>query len=162
MGSQFNNLIQSKSIASITPQQILDAGEPVFFDVMTSADIASINRLVQAYSRIHAPTYGQPIPLTGALNDSVGDGDVLTPNTNEIAKIISIRCSNANGTDPIEVDLTIGGQTVDSLMIDPMGSTNSLTGRDLTIGKNLPLAVVCTSGDPNDLSTSVISILVVQ
>jgi len=60
------------------------------------------------------------------------------------------------------VDLTIGGQTVDSLMIDPMGSTNSLTGRDLTIGKNLPLAVVCTSGDPNDLSTSVISILVVQ
>jgi len=101
MGSQFNNLIQSKSIASITPQQILDAGKPVFFDVMTSADIASINRLVQAYSRIHAPTYGQPIPLTGALNDSVGDGDVLTPNTNEIAKIISIRCSNANGTDPI-------------------------------------------------------------
>ena len=161
MGSQFNNLIQSKSIASITPQQILDAGKPVFFDVMTSADIASINRLIQAYSRIHTPTYGQPIPTTGAVTVAVGDGDIFTPSTNEVARIIGIEVSNL-GPAPIEANLTIGGQTVDALVINPTDSTRSLTARDLFVDKNLPIGIQATLGDPNDLSTSVISILVVQ
>ena len=161
MGSQFNNLIQSKSIASITPQQILDAGKPVFFDVMTSADIASINRLVQAYSRIHAPTYGQPIPLSGKITAGDGNGAIYTPNSTEIARIVSIKVTNGGGA-PMTANLTIGGQTYEQISIDPTNPAFSLTARDLLIDKNLPIGITATSGSPADLTTSVISILVVQ
>ena len=161
MGSQFNNLIQSKSIASINPQQILAAGSPVFFDVMTSADIASINRLIQAYSRIHTPTYGQPIPLSGQITAGDGNGAIYTPETTQIARIVSIQVTNGGGA-PMTANLTIGGQTYEQIVIDPTTPTFSLTARDLMIDKNLPIGITATSGSPADLSTSVISILVVQ
>jgi hypothetical protein len=63
--SQFNTLVQGLSIASITPQQILAAGSPIFLDIKTSSDINSINTLIQSYARIHAPTYGQPNEAIG-------------------------------------------------------------------------------------------------
>jgi hypothetical protein len=53
--SQFNTLVQGLSIASITPQQILAAGEPIFLDIRTSSDINSINTLIQSYAQNTRP-----------------------------------------------------------------------------------------------------------
>ena len=59
-------------------------------------------------------------------------------------------------------NLTIGGQTYEQISIDPTNPAFSLTARDLLIDKNLPIGITATSGSPADLTTSVISILVVQ
>lgn len=161
MPSQFQALLQGQSIGSITPQQILAAGQPVFLDIRTNADISSINKLIESYARIHAPTFGQPIPLTGKITTADGNGAIFTPGSTEIARIVSIQVTNGGGA-PMTANLTIGGQTYEQIVIDPTTPTFSLTARDLMVDKNLPVGITATSGSPADLTTSVISILVVQ
>ena len=161
MASQFNNLIQSKSIASINPQQILAAGSPVFFDVLTSADIAAINRLIQAYSRIHAPTYGQAIPRSGLNSSVVGVGTLLEPSSTEIRKVMTIDVTNA-GADPIAGTISIGSSQVFQFAIDPANTSPLPLTFALTIDAGLFLSVNVSSGTASDLTTSCASVLVVQ
>ena len=162
MPSQFNELIQSKSIASITPQQILAAGEPVFFDIQTSADINAINKLIQSYARIHTPTYGQPIPMSGSINSIDGAGVVLAPGSNEMRKIVRINVVNAGGV-PVVGTITLGGMVVVGFAADPSSTTIiEQQSQNLFASKNLPLAVTVTSGTASDLTTNVASLLVVQ
>jgi len=161
MPSQFNNLLKSKSIGSITAQQILDAGQPVFFDVMTSSDIAAINRLIQSYSRIHAPTYGQPIPLTGLVSSAVGSEVILAPSSNEVRKIFGIAVTNAGGA-PIAGSVTLGGVQIAEIAALPSSTSTVAIHGDLFATKNLQLATVVASGTASELTTSCVSVLVVQ
>ena len=160
MPSQFNELIQSQSIASITPQQILAAGEPVYLDINTNADIMSINKLIQAYGRIHAPTYGQPIPLSGLVSSVVGSEVILAPASNEVRKVLAINVENAGGA-PVLGSLTIGGVQFADFAADP-ASTATITVSELYSTKILPIAAVISAGTPSDLTTKLCSVLVVQ
>lgn len=162
MPSQFNNLIQSKSIASITPQQILAAGQPVFFDILTSPDITAINKLIQGYSRIHAPTYGQPIPLSGSISSTVGAGEVLEPTANEIRKIFAGSVTNAGGGAPVVGSLALGGMEIASFVANPSSTSSISLQAGLFASFNLPVTVSVSSGDASDLTTSIASLLVVQ
>ena len=160
MPSQFNTLVQGLSIASITPQQILAAGEPIFLDIRTSADINSINTLIQSYARIHAPTYGQPIPGSEKVTTRVGNGTILTPGVSEIRKLMG--CSLLNvGEDLIEGILTIGGVAINSFSAEP-GTTVVEVRDGVFFSTNLPIAVSISEGDPATVSTKIASILVVQ
>jgi hypothetical protein len=102
--SQFNTLVQGLSIASITPQQILSAGSPIFLDIRTASDINSINTLIQSYARIHSPAYGQPIAGSGLNTSKIGTGTVLAPDVNEVARVMGINFTNS-GAAPVELDL---------------------------------------------------------
>jgi len=161
MSSQFNTLVQAKSIASITPQQILGAGSPVFFDIMTSSDIATINRLIQAYSRIHAPTYGQPIPLSGSVDSGVGAKTILAPGNNEIRKVIAVDFTN-EGAAPITGELTLGGVVLTSFAANPASTASATLSNEIFCSNNLQLAVTVLSGTAGDLTSQVASLLVVQ
>ena len=160
MPSQFNELIQSQSIASITPQQILAAGEPVFLDIQTTPDINAINKLIQAYGRIHAPTYGQPIPLSGLISSVAGSEVILAPNSNEVRKVLAINVTNA-GAAPVVGSLTIGGVQFADFAADP-ASTVTIAVSELYSTKILPIAAVISAGTPSDLTTKLCSVLVVQ
>jgi hypothetical protein len=162
MPSQFNTLVQGLSIDSITPQQILAAGSPVFLDINTNADISSINKLIQSYARIHTPTYGQPIPMSGSISSIDGAGTVLAPSSNEMRKIIRINVVNAGGV-PVVGTITLGGMVVAGFAADPTSTTIiEQQSQNLFASKNLPLAVTVTSGTASDLTTNVASLLVVQ
>jgi hypothetical protein len=160
MSSQFNNLIKSKSIASITPQQILAAGESIFLDVKTSSDLNSINKAIPAYQHIHSPNYGQPIPLSGSVVSVDGAETLLAPGNNEIRKIISINVENTGGA-PVLYAFTLGGMIVAIGAADP-SATSIVSIGELYASKTLPLAVAITSGTAGDLTSSVASILVAQ
>jgi len=160
MPSQFQSLLQGQSISSITPQQILAAGSPVFLDIQTNADIAAINKLIQSYGRIHAPTYGQPIPLTGLVSSAVGSEVILAPSSNEVRKIFGIAVTNAGGA-PIAGSVTLGGVQLADFAALP-SSTSTVAIGDLFATKNLQLATVVASGTASDLTTSCVSVLVVQ
>ena len=160
MPSQFQSLLQGQSISSITPQQILAAGSPVFLDIQTNADIGAINKLIQSYGRIHAPTYGQPIPLTGLVSSAVGSEVILAPSSNEVRKIFGIAVTNAGGA-PIAGSVTLGGVQLADFAALP-SSTSTVAIGDLFATKNLQLAAVVASGTASDLTTSCVSVLVVQ
>ena len=159
--SQFNTLVQGLSIASITPQQILAAGEPIFLDIRTSSDINSINTLIQSYARIHAPTYGQPIPGSGAVSSLVGAGQISGLGPSEIRKLIACSLINA-GIEPVIGTLTIGGVGVAALIADPSATTVVTLPAGVFFSANLPIAVFIASGLPGDLTTQIASISVIQ
>lgn len=161
MPSQFNTLVQGLSIESITPQQILAAGEPIFLDIKTTSDINSINTLIQSYARIHAPTYGQPIPLSGLVSSAEGSEALLEPNSNEIRKVIAIDVANA-GAAPITGTITLGGVYYVAFASNPAETAALALPSELYASKSLPIAVVVTSGTASDLTTTLASILVVQ
>jgi len=162
MSTQFNNLIKSKSIATLTPQQILAAGESIFLDVKTSPDINTINKAIPAYSHIHAPFYGRPIPLSGVVSSVDGSETLLAPGTNEVREIIAINGENTGGA-PIVFDITLGGMIVSlANLAGPTATGIAVIPSQLYASKNLPLAVVVTSGTAAELTTSCASILISQ
>jgi len=163
MSSEFQNLIKTESIGSITPAQILDAGSNIFFDVQTSPDINAINKAIPAYANIHAPIYGQPIPLSGKVVYVVGAETLLAPSANEVHRILAINATHTGGGAPIVFDITLGGMIISvGNTVTPAGTVNILTGREVFADNNLPLAVSVTSGTVGDLTSSVASILVTQ
>ena len=160
--SQFNTLVQGLSIASITPQQILAAGEPIFLDIRTSSDINSINTLIQSYARIHAPTYGQPIPESGLVSTLAGDGSLLAPTQNQIRRVYAIAVTNTGVGAPIVANLFIGGVKVASGTVAPGEFATLSLPSGFSSSNNLPLTMAASSGTSADLTTSCASILVVQ
>ena len=160
--SQFNTLVQGLSIASITPQQILAAGEPIFLDIRTSSDINSINSLIQSYARIHAPTYGQPIPESGLVSTLVGDGSLLAPTQNQVRRIYAITVTNTGGGAPIVAELSIGGVMVATATVAPAQVATLTLPSGFSSSNNLPLTMLASSGASGDLTTSCASILVIQ
>ena len=154
--------MQGLSIASITPQQILAAGEPIFLDIRTSSDINSINTLIQSYARIHAPTYGQPIPGSGLVSTLAGDGTLLAPTQNQIRRIYAIAVTNLGAVSPIVSDLFIGGVKVASVSVAPQTTETVSIPAGFSSSYNLPLTMVASSGLAPDQLTSCASILVIQ
>jgi len=162
MPSQFNTLVQGQSISSITPQQLLAAGEPIFLDIKTTTDINSINSLIQAYARVHAPTYGQPIPNTGLISTLIGDGNLLEPTQNQVRRVYAVSVTNTGGGAPVVAELSIGGVLVGEATVAP-GTFASFTLPSIFSSSFLlPLSMAATSGTPADLTTSCASILVIQ
>jgi len=163
MPSEFQNLIKTKSIGSITPSQILDAGSNIFFDVQTSQDINAINNAIPAYSNIHAPFFGQPIPLSGAVGSVDGSETLLAPSSNEVRRVIAIDATNTGGGAPIVFDITLGGMIISfGNICAPATTVNIISDANIFASKNLPLAVSVTSGTAGELTSSVASILVTQ
>jgi len=160
MSSEFQTLVQGQSITSITPQQILAAGSPVFLDIQTNADIGAINKLIQSYARIHAPTYGQPIPLTGLVSSAIGSEVILAPSSNEVRKVFGVSVTNAGGA-PVVGSIALGGVQIADFVANP-SSTATVSIGDLFSTKTLQLAAVVTSGTASDLTTKCVSVLVVQ
>jgi hypothetical protein len=163
MPSQFNTLVQGLNIEDITPQQILAAGKPIFLDITTSSDINSINTLIQSWSRIHAPTFGQPIPGSGKLFSRINTGSIIAASGNEVRLVLSVSYTNA-GAAPVTLDLALDNIVIQSnVAIGPAETQVAVIPEHLFVDSVLtPLRVTVLTGDGALLSTSALSILVVQ
>jgi hypothetical protein len=161
--SQFNTLIQGRSISSITPQQILAAGEPIFLDTQASSDINSINTLIQSWTRIHAPTFGQPIPRSGKLFSRVNTGSIVAASNNEVRLVMSVNFTNSSAA-PTEVQLELDNSIVmANIAVAPAETLVATLPSHLYIDSVLVnLKVTVNSGDGALLTTEALSMLVVQ
>ena len=160
--SQFNTLVQGLSIASITPQQILAAGSPIFLDIRTSADINSINTLIQSYARIHSPAYGQPIAGSGLSSNKTNGGTIVTPTGNEVYRVMGVNYANSGGA-PVIVDLGLGGVVIQSAVSVGPGETLVATlPSTIFCDSESHLYVTVLSGDGTLLVTSVATMLTSQ
>ena len=167
--SQFNTLVQGLSIASITPQQILAAGEPIFLDIRTSSDINSINTLIQSWARIHAPTYGQPIPKSSSIFTRTNAGTLVTASDMEVRKVMAVSFINSGGA-PVTANIVVSdtlGSTDDvylsaGAIIGPAETKSVTLPSNVYIDDNLQLSVEIVSGDGATFTTSALSVLIVQ
>ena len=161
--SQFNTLVQGLSIDTITPEQISDAGKPIFLDITTSSDINSINTLIQSWSRIHAPTFGQPIPGSGKSLTQTNTGNIVSAEGNEVRRVIAVNYTNA-GAAPVTLDLALDNIVIQSnVAVGPAETQVAIIPEHLFVDSVLtPLRVTVLTGDGALLSTSALSILVVQ
>tara|TARA_R110000803_G_scaffold210646_1_gene283018 strand:- start:453 stop:947 length:495 start_codon:yes stop_codon:yes gene_type:complete len=158
----FQNLLKATSIDTITPAMILQAGAPIFFDLANNPDLKAVSTVVDAYRGVHAPLYGQPIPLTGLISSGEGNKTILQPSSNEVRRVIAISATNAGGA-PIEFDLKLGAMIISTGVVGPVATVPATpTGSTIYSSKNLPLSVIVTSGDAGDLTTTVASILTSQ
>jgi hypothetical protein len=157
----FQNLLKATSIDTITPAMILQAGSPIFFDLANNPDLNAISTVVNAYRGVHAPLYGQPIPLTGLISSGEGSEVILAPSSNEVRRIIAISAINA-GVAPITFHIELGAMVVAMSIIDPSSTATVSLPSTIYASKNLPLSVNVTTGDAGDLTTSVCSILISQ
>jgi hypothetical protein len=162
--SQFNTLVQGLNIEDITPQQILAAGEPIFLDIRTSSDINSINTLIQSWSRIHAPTFGQPIPGSGKLFSRINTGSIIAASGNEVRLVLSVNFTNLDPINPTTLQLELDNSIV--LANTAVGPLETLVATlpshlyiDATLGN---LKVTILTGDGALLTTEALSMLVVQ
>tara|TARA_R110000824_G_scaffold229818_2_gene417432 strand:+ start:697 stop:1191 length:495 start_codon:yes stop_codon:yes gene_type:complete len=158
----FQNLLKATSIDSITPAMILQAGAPIFFDLANNPDLKAVSTVVDAYRGVHAPLYGQPIPLTGLISSADGSETILAPSSNEVRKIIALSCTNAGAGAPIVLDVKLGAMILQSVIADPSATTAVLLDGDVYSSKNLPLSIVVTSGTAAELTTKAASILISQ
>ena len=162
MPSQFNTLVQGLSIDTITPEQILAAGKPIFLDITTSSDINSINTLIQSWSRIHAPTYGQPIPSSEKKGTVVGSGTLVSATTNEVRKVLVVSYTNA-GVAPITADLSLWSVVIESQVIIGPAETKVAVLPELVLcSDSINLDVAVTDGTAADLTTIAISMGLIQ
>ena len=162
MPSQFNTLVQGLSIASMTPQQILAAGSPIFLDIRTASDINSINTLIQSYARIHSPAYGQPIAGSGLSSTKTGGGTVITPTGNEVYRIMGVNFTNVD-VAPVIIDLGLGGVVIQkSITIQPAETVVATLPSTIFCDSESHLYVTVTSGDGSLLVTEVASMLTSQ
>ncbi len=162
MPSQFNTLVQGLSIASITPQQILAAGSPIFLDIRTSSDINSINTLIQSYARIHSPAYGQPIAGSGLSSNKTNGGTIVTPTGNEVYRVMGVNYANSGGA-PVILDLGLGGVVIQSAVTVGPGETLVATlPSTIFCDSESHLYVTVLSGDGTLLVTSVATMLTSQ
>tara|TARA_R110000751_G_scaffold57176_1_gene121507 strand:- start:124 stop:615 length:492 start_codon:yes stop_codon:yes gene_type:complete len=163
MPSQFNTLVQGLNIEDITPQEILAAGEPIFLDVKATSDINSINTLIQSWTRIHAPTFGQPISNSGKKFSRTDTGSIVTASGNEVRMVIAVTYTNASGA-PISLDLELDDIVIQSgAIIGPAETVVATIPNNLFVDRQLSgLVVTILTGDGPSLTTTALSILVVQ
>jgi hypothetical protein len=160
--SQFNTLVQGLSIASMTPQQILAAGSPIFLDIRTASDINSINTLIQSYARIHSPAYGQPIAGSGTNHTKIGTGTILAPDVNEVARVMGINFYNS-GVAPVILEYGLNGVLLQTnITVNPNETVVGSPPCQIFSDSESHLYITVISGNEADLLTSCTTILTSQ
>lgn len=99
---QIRDQLQNLTAAQILPLQLSEAGGKVFVSQNARATQTDLANVVQFWRDVHAPTYGLPIPSSGASVAIVDTGDtlvdVLAPGVNETFYVPALSITN---TDPL-------------------------------------------------------------
>jgi len=156
---ELRNQLKSQDLSSLLPSSIEQVGGSVFPDDPSAVDLLAFDSIINAWRKVHVPSYGSPLANSGQIVSVVGNEDLLSPLNNEVYAIKFVSFTNAGGAAPVVVQLTAGGfpiqldgqQNLNTLAIPP--SSTLTLAFDFSIGKNLALAPVVSSGTASDLTT---------
>ena len=111
--------LQSLTAAQILPSQLSDAGGKVFVSSNAIATQKDLKAVVEFWRDVHAPTYGLPIPSSGASKTVVDTADtlvtVLGPASNETAYVTALSLTNADPLNASTVTVKVGDAIFASL-----------------------------------------------
>ena len=101
--------LQTLTGAELLASQLSAAGGKAFVSANAKTTQTDMNDVTEFWRSIHVPTYGNPIPNSGATVVSTIDANpvVLQVATNEVATLQAMILTNGNGANPATVTLTI-------------------------------------------------------
>jgi len=157
---ELSNQLKNQNLGAVSPAAFLQVGAPVFPDDTTTTPLHAFQAIVSAYQAVHLPSFGQPIPQTGAVVSVDGAENILVPEKAEVCHVQYISLTNGGGAAPIVASITLGGMAIglDSgasysaeTTIPPSTTFSFPVSIDADL--NLPLAVSVSSGTASDLTT---------
>jgi len=164
------NQLKDITFDNITPGNIQTVGGRVYADSKSKTDVDDLVNIQNAWSVVHAPTYGQPIPSTGTLETVTSSEGVpikiLAPTANTVYRVSGFFVKNESLASK-----TFTGYITDLLSTVPVTALAATIGAGLTVFVPLvsaiPLMVdanVTVFGEVNadDFEMGVVAIKVVQ
>ena len=153
---EIRNQLKSQSFGDVLPSSLSQVGKVVFPDEPTVTDQMTLQQIINTWSAVHAPTYGNPIGASSATTTAVGAGgeaevDVLQATKSEVFRIQAISMSNAGGAAPVVAKIIIGGcPIVLDFTANPSASAAFPLTNPLFVDVNSPLKFAVLSGTATD------------
>ena len=168
--SEIRNQLKSQSLESVVPSTFNTVGGRVFPDSSSLDGQLDLRQIVDAWSAVHAPTYGNPIgqsSTTVAIAGAAGEAevDVLTATKSQVYRVQSIALANGGGAAPVVAKILLGDCP---LILDATAAPSSagepvLSGTGpFFVDLNSPLKFAVTSGTGTDATLIVNAIMVSQ
>ena len=157
------NQLKSQSLDTVNPEAFKQVGGVIFPDSTANMDMAKLVAIVEAFQSVHSPNYGQPIPNSGKKFSRTDTGSIVTATGNEVRRVIAVSYTNASGA-PITLDLELDNTVIQAgAIVGPAETVVATIPDNLFIDVQLSgLAVTVLTGDGPSLTTTALSILVVQ
>ena len=160
MAKELRDLLKSQNLDTVLASSFKQVGGAVFPDRKAASDLDDFVQVIQSYRGVHSPTFGVPIPMSGAVSTVDGTGTLLAPSKTEVCLIEAISLNNS-GAAPIEVLIKIGDVGVTLVVSNPSADTPVSISSKYT-SYNLPVTVTVISGTAADLTTTCAYQLVCQ
>ena len=161
---EIRNQFKNQSLATLVASSIQIVGGRVFPDQPAITDLESFKAVVQSWQGVHVPTYGQPIPASGAAEALTGAGVLCEATGNVVKRVHAIVLKNSGDSAPIVTGVTQGGVSLIALpdggVVVPSGSL--VIAGPFFVDVNTPISVTVTSGTAGELSSSAVVHNVVQ
>ena len=158
---EIRNQLKSQSFGDVLPSSLSQVGKVVFPDEPTVADQMTLQQIINTWSAVHAPTYGNPIGASSATTDAVGAGgeaevDVLQATKSEVYRIQAISMTNAGGAAPIVAKILIGScPIVIDFTANPSSSAPFPITNAIYVDVNSPLKFAVLSGTASEATLTV-------
>lgn len=150
--------LRNQNLDDLLVTAIQQVGKPTFPDTQGVNDLNALNQIVKSWRSIHAPSFGNVQPNSGATLEGIADGSGLEPSNNQVIDVIAISCANGGGSAPIEFELRLGDLPIIGTAIPPSGTIKSSDFGaifPMTLSKGNALKFVVTSGTSGDFSAKI-------
>jgi len=158
---EIRNQLKNQNFGAVLPSALKQVGDAVFPDTPSIPDQRTLEQIINTWSAIHVPTYGNPIGASSATVTAAGAGGeaevtVLSAVKSEVFRIQAISLANAGGAAPLVCKILIGdvALTVD-LTGAPSTSTPFPLSQTVFVDANSPLKFAVLSGNASDAGLSV-------
>ena len=166
MVDELRNQLKSQDLSNLLASSVANVGGSVFPDEPAAVDIEVFSSIIEAWQKVHVPSYGSPIAGSATIVSVDGSETILTPSTNQVARIQQLNLTNSGGAAPIAVAIKTGTAVLYSGDIGP-SETFSLGAAvsgllPVYVDKAIPLSVTVTGGAAADLTTECVYALTSQ
>ena len=166
MVDELRNQLKSQDLSNLLASSVANVGGSVFPDEPAAVDIEVFSSIIEAWQKVHVPSYGSPIAGSATIVSVDGSETILTPSTNQVARIQQLNLTNSGGAAPIAVTIKTGTAVLFSGDIGPsttLSLASAVTGLlPVYIDKVIPLSVAVTGGAAPDLTTECVYSLTSQ
>jgi len=153
---EIRNQLKNQAFGALLPRSLKQVGDAIFPDLPSLEDQRALEQIINTWSAIHAPTYGNPIGSSSATINATGAGgeaevDVLTAVKSQVFKVQAISIANAGGAAPVICKILLGDV---ALVMDLTGAPSTQTpfpiSNAIYVDANSPLKFAVLSGTASD------------
>lgn len=157
-GTEIRQQLRNQSLEDLLTSSLKTVGNRIYPDDLAIIDMIALQQIVEAWRSTHVQTYGNVLPNSGVIVESIADGGGIEPSNNQVIDITGISCANGGGAAPIEFEVRLGDLPLNGQAIAPSSTVKSTDFGSLlplTLSKGTALKFVVTSGTSGDFSAKI-------